>query len=271
MNQKQKIIDAHIHIHFNFEGSVKSAKKMGIDYSLEGLLKDFKENNIVKAVIMSTFSNDFVKEFVRKNSKYFWAAATINPLDYKKEDLEKLDDDFKNGFFKAIKLYTGYLKFYPSDEICNPIYKLAIKYKIPVYFHSGDTSSPNAMLKYAHPFNIDELSCKFPKLRIVISHLGNPWITDTKEIIAKNPNVYADISGLFPGTKIPYKEELKKKLLEQIEDVIYYAGPDKLLFGTDYSLVSHKEYLEFINRLKIRSKDFDKIFYKNAVKLFGEP
>jgi len=271
LNQKQKIIDSHIHIHFNFERSVKSAKKIGLDYSPEGLLRDLKENNIVKAVIMSTFSNNFVKKFVKENSEYFWAAATINPLDYTKQDLEALEADIKKGFFKAIKLYPGYLNFYPSDDICDPIYKIAIKYKIPVFFHSGDTSFPDAMLKYAHPFNIDELAYKFPKLRIIISHLGNPWINDTKEVISKNPNVYADLSGLFPGKNSPYKEELKRKLLEQIEEVIYYAGTDKLLFGTDYSLVSHREYIEFIKKLRIRQGDFDKIFYKNAIKLFGKP
>ena len=268
---EKKIIDCHIHIHFNFPGSVKNAEGIGLRYSPEGLMRDLKENNIVKAVIMSTFSNDFVKKFVKENSKCFWAAATINPLNYKVQDLETLDTDIKNGYFKAIKLYPGYLKFYPADEICTPIYEIAMEYKIPVVFHSGDTSSSHALLKYAHPLKIDELAYKFPKLRIIIAHLGNPWINDTKEVIAKNPNVYSDLSGLFPGKSFPYKEELKQKLLEQIEDLIYYAGTEKLLFGTDYSLVSHKEYIEFIERLRIKEKDFDKIFYKNALKLFGKP
>ena len=42
---------------------------------------------------------------------------------------------------------------------------------------------------------IDEVALAFPELKIVMTHLGDPWISETVSMLIKHPNVYAMTSG----------------------------------------------------------------------------
>jgi len=99
--------------------------------------------------------------------------------------------------------------------------------------------------------------------------MGNPWLWDAGEVIYKNENVYADLSGLITGLPEAYKEEYRERLIDQLESVIYYCGADNLMFGTDYCLASHADSLDFFSKLKIKKSDVQKFLHKNALKLFG--
>ena len=46
---------------------------------------------------------------------------------------------------------------------------------MPVFFHTGDTYSPEAKLKFAHPLGVDEVAVDHPDVKFVLCHLGNPW------------------------------------------------------------------------------------------------
>ena len=37
--------------------------------------------------------------------------------------------------------------------------------------------------------HIDDLAVDYPDLKIVICHIGNPWIKDCMEVVNKNKNV----------------------------------------------------------------------------------
>lgn len=267
-SSKQRIFDCHIHIHFDFERSKEYAQAIGIDFTPEGLIRDMKRRNVVKALIMSTFSNKFTLEFAEKHSPHFLSAATLNPVSIGKKEFEFVKAELSNKSFSAIKLYPGYVKFYPYEKKCDPIYKLAMKYDVPVIFHSGDPAFSSAPVKYCHPIHLDGTACRFPDLKIVISHLGFPWFTDTMEVVLKNPNVYTDISGLFSGEKSSYKENMKSELRHQIENIFYFGAESKVFFGTDYSLVSYDEYIKFAEKIKISKTDLNKLFYENAKKIY---
>ena len=46
---------------------------------------------------------------------------------------------------------------------------------------------------------MDEVAVDNPDVRFVMAHFGNPWLIDAAEVVFKNPNVWADLSGLFVG------------------------------------------------------------------------
>jgi len=105
-----------------------------------------------------------------------------------------------------------------------------------------------------------------PNVRFVICHLGNPWLNDAMEVVYKNANVYADISGLMLGE---FSKAFEDYMSDEIEDVITYAGePEKFLFGTDWPICSMKSYLEFVSRLEISAKDKQMLLYENTRRLF---
>jgi hypothetical protein len=105
----------------------------------------------------------------------------------------------ERGKLVALKAYLGYLPFGPEHVNYAPYYRLAAKYKLPVIFHTGDTWSTKAKVRYAHPLLVDEVAVDHPEVRFVMAHFGNPWLIDAAEVIFKNNNVWADLSGLYVG------------------------------------------------------------------------
>lgn len=170
----------------------------------------------------------------------------------------------------AFKLYPGYQYFYPSDERLEPIYAVAARHKVPVVIHTGDLYTEGAfqppILKYSHPLHVDEAASLHPGVTFVIAHLGSPWFADAAEVLFKNRNVYADLSGFFQGTTddAAYVELIKRKL----RDAIAYIGDaSRFLFGTDWPLVSEAEAVAFF-RETIPEEDQTSFFSGNAEKLF---
>jgi predicted TIM-barrel fold metal-dependent hydrolase len=82
--------------------------------------------------------------------------------------------------------------------------------------------------------NIDDVAVNNPDLKIGMCHLGNPYILDCQEILYKNKNVYADISGLVFGRFTSYS---KKYTVNKVTELLNYAGePYYLLYCTDWPI-----------------------------------
>ena len=108
--------------------------------------------------------------------------------------------------------------------------------------HTGDTLSHTAKVKYSHPLNIDDVAVDNPELKIIMCHLGNPWIIDCQEILYKNRNVYADISGLFVGD---FTLIFESYYLAKIKELLNYVGaPHHLLYGSDWP-ISNIDFLSY--------------------------
>jgi len=209
-----------------------------------------------------------------KNHPNLFLAGSIRITDEKNfvSQLKELEKFLLKKQIVGVKLYLGYEHFFANDQRCEAVYELCLKYNVPVIYHTGDTwELESALVRFANPIYIDDAAVKFPKLKILISHMGNPcWIEETAEVIYKNKNVFADFCGIlpFPG---PYEKEYNENIKKQIRGLIAYCGtPKKLLFGSDYIVFGQKQYVEFLKEFKELSKeDLDYIKYKNAEKLFG--
>ena len=184
---KPKVIDAHMHINFGRPRSKELAEEVGLRYTPAGLLKDMDQNNVVRGLIMSVPGMpETARKFVKKHGDRFWIAGSADPKSLTPKVLAGLETGMAEGNIRAVKLYIGYQHYYPDDEDCVPIYRLAMKYDTPIIFHTGDCVSPMARLKFSHPLNVDDLAFRFPDLKIVMAHMGNPWLWDAAEVIYKN-------------------------------------------------------------------------------------
>lgn len=265
-------IDAHTHLGIT-PGSFNSES---YEKNLDLILKEAKEGGVDALIVIAGFKKEDEFDLTTKslidlifNHKNVYAIAGVD-IDYEKEYLDQLEQWIKERKVVGVKFYTGYQHFYPNDERCLPIYKLCQKYDVPAVFHSGDTLAgyvSNPKIKYSHPIHIDEVAADFPDLKLVIAHMGNPWLIDCAEILYKNPNVYADISGLVVGDELHtvYGEIMKKRIKELIE---YTASEFKLLYGTDWPLCHMKQYIEFANNLDLKKDDLEKLFSGNAKAVF---
>jgi predicted TIM-barrel fold metal-dependent hydrolase len=137
-------------------------------------------------------------------------------------------------------------------------------------FHCGALERANrGLLKYSHPLTIDEVAHAFPRLRIVIAHMGNPWLLDCAAVMGKNEHVYADVSAFFDEFKpiAPHDVEI---FVQRLGDVRLFLGSyEKLLFGTDWPLYSQAEYLAAVQALSLTAVEHERMLSGTAREIFG--
>lgn len=255
-----QIID--VHIHTAFDG--KNEESSNIPYTREALINEFKKANVVVAVSMNKRDGSGHLEN-QGSTKIINCIGVSLPVKY-----GQIENDLKNNKYQCIKIYLGYVHAFAYDQKYRPLYRLAEKYQVPVIFHTGDTYSTTAKLKYADPLTIDEVAVDFPKVKFVIAHIGNPWIQSAAEVAYKNPNVYLDGSALLIGQLENYKpEDLKTYVVNPLTWVFgYVENPKKLMFGSDWPLADINEYVKAFKKA-IPEEHWEKVFRTNAEEVFN--
>lgn len=181
-------------------------------------------------------------------------------------DFADLRELLAAGRLRGLKLYPGYAPFALSDPRMRPVYELAAEFGVPVMIHTGDTFARQAKVKFAHPLQVDEVAVEFPGTTFVLCHLGNPWFMDAAEVVYKNDNVLADVSGLTLGEWEPRFERVARARLD--EAVAYVNDPSKLLFGTDWPISAMGSYLRFVERLELTPEEREGMMWRNAARIF---
>lgn len=264
------IVDCHTHLNNYDTDRVRS-----IGECLDDLHATMEANAVDYAMVLTSYK---VSEHRPPTSavieatgdyKHISVVAGISYLNYRERDLREVSDYLQAGLVRGLKLYPGYEPFYPHDKRCQVIYDLAVEYDVPVMIHSGDTYTPTGKVRFAHPLHIDDVAVDNPDLKIVICHLGNPWIRDCMEVVYKNKNVYADVSGLVLGD---FEDRFEKFMLSQVREMILYAGePRYLLYGTDWPISNMATYIRFMNGLGLSDAALNMIMWRNAAQLFKIP
>jgi predicted TIM-barrel fold metal-dependent hydrolase len=100
----------------------------------------------------------------------------------------------------------------------------------------------------------------FPDLTIVAGHIGYPWTQEMIALATKYPNVYIDTSAYKPSR---YPPELVAYLRGH--------GRKKVLFGTNYPMITPDACLSEIDGLKLDAEATRLFLYENATRVFKLP
>ncbi|MGD7051232.1 amidohydrolase family protein [Sutcliffiella horikoshii] len=275
-----KIIDAHVHYSKinSFQHTADNISRLS--YTYDGLLKEWKENNVVGSVAMGvteTEPNAFpdyksntpmglnLTHSIPPSMGY---CPGINPYKLQEENLQSLEREIQKPNVVGMKIYLGYYPFYAYDEVYSPVYRLAAKNNLPVVFHTGDTYSERGLLKYSHPLTLDEVAVFNRDVTFVMAHFGDPWVLDGAEVVYKNKNMYADLSGLIVGTNQEINRHKKTRFLQHLLHALDYCDHyEKLMFGTDWPLISVEAYLSFIKEI-IPKEYHQAVFHDTALRVF---
>lgn len=182
------------------------------------------------------------------------------------EELAELRSLLEEGRIKGLKLYPGYEPFYVHDPGVRELYALAARFGVPVMVHTGDTYAPKARVRFAHPLSVDEVAVEFPDVTFIICHLGNPWFADAMEVVYKNENVFADISGLTLGA---FEDRFERFVRGKLNEALAYINnPSKLLFGSDWPISDVESCLQLVRRLEATPEEMEGLLWRNAARLF---
>lgn len=280
-----KIIDAHLHLK-KAEGFDALCRENGHINEFGHLMECFDEENISGCIVMGTgrlednpclpglfdlAGNVNLKNYQYPSSVCFCIGVDPEGLreDRVNETLAAYREAVSCPNCVGFKIYLGYRPFYADNQLYHPVYEIALEHDLTVAFHTGDTANPTGRLRFSHPLTVDEVAVRYPNLRIVLCHFGNPWILDAAEVAKKNPNVYVDLSGLAVG--IPNATEFRKRYkgyVEQLETWLGYLDKwDRVLYGSDWPLVNLHSYINLIRSI-VPQKEWERVFYKNALSAY---
>jgi uncharacterized protein len=272
-----RIIDAHVHCSDGRSDDQLRpyAKLNGLRYDMKELLDQMGQNGVDCSLLLSPpvrngepLPNREVIRLCASSGDRLFPILTVEPNDAAVKDALALARGHQ-GVVKGFKVWLGYRRVFARDAVFGPLYDYAEEHQLPVLFHTGDTATRTGSLSHAHPLTLDEVANEREGLKIVICHLGNPWILDTAELVYKHPNVYADMSGLVVGGG-SYSKEYAAMLAHRISETVYFAGgADKVIFGTDYPIETFENGLGLVSMLRITRADKDKVLWRNAARLFS--
>lgn len=178
--------------------------------------------------------NAYVAEYVRRNSPKLIGFAGIDPTEI--DWMEELRIAQEELGLKGVTISPALQNFHPSDTRAMRLYEECTRREMPVLFEQHHRN-PATRMEFAQPWLLDEVAREYPKLPIVIAHMGHPWIQETIALLGKHPRVYAEVSGLLRHPWLTYNA-----LLAAYE----YGVIDKLLFGSDFPFRSPAECIEVL-------------------------
>jgi predicted TIM-barrel fold metal-dependent hydrolase len=174
--------------------------------------------------------NDYVAAYCRQSPGRWYGFAAVNPVEPgARAELERAHQDLGLVGLKLAPVYQG---CDPTDRRAFPVYEYAQEHGLPVLIHQATTFPAEAPLRYALPLLLDEVAIRFPRLRMVLAHLGHPWEAECVAVIRKHPHLYSDISALA-GRPWRYYQALVT--------AAEYGVADKLLFGSDFPFATPEE------------------------------
>jgi hypothetical protein len=279
---RQPVIDMHLHVYTskNYWGPAKqpfdnsmASPKNNLEH-IKAVVEQTKEYNIV----LTYASGNYIAldSITKVYPGRFLPSIEIWPTEKLLADknfLEELNVKIKKGEVRGIGEVTNFYNgIAPNDPLLDTLYRIAVKYDLPIGLHfapgpSGSqfTSYPDMRLEFGNPLLLQDVLIKFPKLRINIMHAGLPTYPDeTFALLFMFPNVYADLSCLSW-----YCDYTRESLKDFLIKAVKYGFVDRLMFGSDEMVWPEAigRSVDFINNADFLSSTQKRdILYNNAAR-----
>ena len=108
--------------------------------------------------------------------------------------------------------------------------------------------------------SVDEVALAFPSLKIVMTHVGDPWIPIVTALLVKHPNVSLMTSGWSP-----------KRVPAEIWHVQEKRNPEKVMWASDYPVLTVERTVEEGLEVPLSEGPRQAYLGGNALRVFGAP
>jgi uncharacterized protein len=276
-------IDIHTHVHGSVCGDTDSARlrAMGEYFgqkdsatNVHEMAAYYRQRKMLAVIFpLDTYtvsgddplpSNEEVAELAAQYEDVVIPFASIDP-NRGRAGVKMLHRLVGESGMRGLKLHPNSQEFFPNDRRVYPLYAAAEELGIPVLFHTGHTGvgagevgGGGIRLKYSNPMFVDDVAVDFPHLPIILAHPSFPWQDEALSVARHKPLVYIDLSGWSP-------KYFPESLVQHANSVLQ----DKVLFGSDYPLITPDRWLADFAKLDIKATVIPKILKNNAATFLG--
>lgn len=137
-----------------------------------------------------------------------------------------------------------------------PFYAKCAELDVPIVLQCGH-SAEHMPSEGSRPIYLDDVALYFPELRIVASHTGWPWVQELIALAWKHPNLYIGAGAHAPKYWDP-----------ALVQFLNSRGQGKVLWGSDFPVVTHQDSLEQVAALPLKDTARAKLMRGAALKVF---
>lgn len=221
----------------------------------KAFIPTFKMRSYQKQVMMADVQIQDVLKYKEQFPDRFELLYGINP-ELKMTGVRELVTAVRDYGFIGAHLHTYGFGLPLNDRRYYPFYAKCVELDIPVVMQVGHSAEfmPSAM---GRPILVDDIALDFPELRIVCSHTGWPWSEELVAVAWKHPNVYIGMAAHHP-------KYWDRKVVEFLQT----RGRGKVLFGSDYPVVTYPESLPVIDQMEFKKDARAQLLWGTARRVF---
>lgn len=198
---------------------------------------------------------DKITELTKKYPGRIYGLADYDPTDIR-AGLEKVEEDVTKRGYKGVYIHIyGYdigldhRKMYPLYAMCEGL-GVAVSMQVGHVLEAMPS-------EHGRPMQLDRIACDFPKLKLIGTHTGYPWVDEMIAVTTKWPNVFLSVSAWLPKYFTPTLVAYLKSR----------AGREKVLFGSNG--LSWDRYNAGFAEMGIDEDTARKVLRDNARAVFG--
>jgi uncharacterized protein len=164
---------------------------------------------------------------------------------------------------QVFKAHIQVGRYEPNDPLLDPVWGAIEDARVPVVIHCGSGPVPG---EHTGPEPIQRLLQRYPRLRLIVAHMGMPEYADFLDICEASVDVRLDTTMAFTrfvDETMPFPPAELARLP--------HMG-DRILFGSDFPNIpySYAEAMRAITQLPgIDDNWLRAVFYDNAAALFA--
>lgn len=201
-------------------------------------------------------SNDEVAEWISLHPNRFGGLATVD-LDRPMAAVRELRRRVAAGFL-GLRVVPWLWNAPPTDRRYYPLFAECVELGVPFCTQVGHTG-PLRPSETGRPIPyIDQVALDFPELVIVGGHVGYPWTEEMVAVARKHENVYIDTSAYT----------LRRLPPELVRFMKTGTGQRKVLFGTNYPMITHAHALAGLDELGLSDEGRRDFLHGNAERVF---
>lgn len=203
---------------------------------------------------VATYLNAWSWEFAAGVPEAIWSGTF-----YPEPEAPAYVADLVDAGVEIFKLHLQVGEFHLDDPLLDRVWGVLEDAGTPTVVHAGSGPVGNA---FTGPASTRLVLAKFPRLSLVIAHMGAPEVEDFLELAEFYDNVRLDTTMVFTDFFPPYPPELRPRLAD--------LG-HKILLGTDFPTIpyAYAHQLESLARLDLGDDWLRQVCWGNGAQLFG--
>ena len=165
---------------------------------------------------------------------------------------------------RGIKLHPVVQRFEPNDERMHPIYRACQEMGLTVLSHTGSAKGGE---RFAEPEAFAGVLSEFPKLNVVLAHLGGGAWRQTLNLATAFPHVAFDLCEIIEWVGAPQAPDA-----EELARMIQAIGSERVMLGTDFPWYDLERTAQLAMDLPVLSQaEKDAILGENAARILNLP